>query len=175
MSKKKINYVNSKRSKRINSKSRGKSGKKAVFRGFQKQTTRKSARFYFRSKKPSTIDFTQRIKTTVLSLDASKGKQREITDGKQVIPLVQKIRKRIGFKKTIRESISVVLKIKMESGKIKYRTVTESSNHPDVARRNNKKIAAEIDRFLKEGASKTKTAEKIWLTTVTVKRFYQHA
>jgi len=168
----KKNKFTAKRSKGVNKKPSRQTGKGKVLSRVQKRTKKKSAHFYFRSKKPSTINFTQRVVSAVLSMDLSAGKKREIVDGTQVLPFIKKIRSKLTRKNAFREAVYAIIDFHMDSGKENKRTIMFSKDHPDMAKENNTGLVKAIDDALKEGASRTKTFNKAFLISVKVKRFY---
>lgn len=170
--KKTKNRFNPKTSSRKYRNARGKTGKTKVFRRLQTKTKRKSARFYFRSRKPIKLGGYFTYFADVLSLDIGRGTKPEIISGAQVIPYLQRLRKKFKRKSPFEESCYAFIQFKMESGVRKNRTVMVSNRKPNMAVKNNKNLAERIDKFLYEGASQTKTMEKAWLISVRIKRFY---
>lgn len=75
----------------------------------------------------------------------------------------------MGYPRYTVEFGKAVLLFKMPSGVMKYREANYSGESAKVV---NLGLAKEIDAIIKEGASQTKTAENVYLSTVSIKRIY---
>jgi hypothetical protein len=162
------NTDNSKKRARINTKLSGKTSKRTVLPSIQKSAKRKSS-FVLKSKKPKRYAPTPRQRAVVISFYATKGRKLEITEGIQIIPFLNKLRKKMGYPKANAERVTVTLLFDMESG-AKPRSFAIQADHPQLAKKSNAATAQAIDTLLKEGASETKTSKGAYLINIQLKR-----